>query len=68
MNLPATIGRRAEQILPDLLVELRESGSDCNRIALGELHTGAEYLQIQLVVTANPADLLDDDHVMGDDE
>lgn len=68
MNLPATIGQRAESVLAQLLVELRESGSDSNRIALGDLHSGDEYLQIQLVVTANPAELLDDDHVMGSDE
>lgn len=66
--LTDAIAERAAEALPSLLCELRESGADSNRIALGELHTGDEYLQIQLVVTANQGELLDDDHVMGSDE
>ncbi|MNU11339.1 hypothetical protein D3C72_2591040 [compost metagenome] len=50
-----------------LLTELLATGEQENRIALGELYSGDEYIQVQLVVTSRPADLLDDDSVMGDE-
>lgn len=56
------IAKRA--VLP-LLTELLATGEQENRIALGELYSGDEYIQVQLVVTSRPADLLDDDSVMG---
>ena len=60
------IAKRAERaVLP--LTELLATGEQENRIALGELYSGDEYIQVQLVVTSRPADLLDDDSVMGDE-
>ncbi|WAF68497.1 hypothetical protein NRK98_00045 [Aeromonas dhakensis] len=57
------IARRAEQAVLPLLA----TGEQANRIALGELYSGDGYIQVQLVVTSRPADLLDDDSVMGDE-
>lgn len=68
MNLVSQVSQRAALILPQLLCELRESGAVSNRIALCHLHTGEQYLQIQLVVTASRAELLDDDHVMTEED
>ncbi len=61
------IAKRAEQAMLPLLTELLATGEQENRIALGELYSGDEYIQVQLVVTSRPADLLDDDSVMGDE-
>lgn len=54
--------------LAELPARLRASTAQANRIALGELHSGDQYIQVQLVVTSRPEDLLDDDCVMGDEE
>jgi hypothetical protein len=62
------IAKRAEHAVLPLLAELLASTEQANRIALGELYSGDEYIQVQLVVTSHPADLLDADHVMGDEE
>lgn len=62
------IAKRAERAVLPLLTELLASSEQVNRIALGELYSGDEYIQVQLVVTSRPADLLDDDSVMGDEE
>ena len=62
------IAQRAERAVLPLLTELLASNEQENRIALGELYSGDHYIQVQLVVTSCPADLLDDDSVMGDDE
>lgn len=61
------IAKRAERAVLPLLTELLASTEQTNRIALGELYAGDEYIQVQLVVTSRPADLLDDDSVMGDE-
>ncbi|HDN9016792.1 hypothetical protein GVO02_01590 [Aeromonas caviae] len=61
------IAKRAERAVLPLLTELLASTEQTNRIALGELYSGDEYIQVQLVVTSCPADLLDDDSVMGDE-
>lgn len=45
------IAKRA--VLP-LLTELLATGEQENRIALGELYSGDEYIQVQLVVTSRP--------------
>jgi len=62
------IAQRAERAELPLLTELLASNEQTNRIALGDLYSGDEYIQVQLVVTCRPADLLDDDSVMGDEE
>lgn len=61
------IAARAERAVLPLLAELFASGAEENRIALGELYSGDQYVQVQLVVTSRPAELLDDDSVMGDE-
>ena len=61
------IAKRAERAVLPLLTELLASTEQTSRIALGELYSGDEYIQVQLVVTSCPADLLDDDSVMGDE-
>jgi hypothetical protein len=68
MSLDAIeIARRAEHAVLPLLSELFESGVESNRIGLGALYSGDQYLQVQLVITANPAELLDDDLLMDDE-
>ncbi|OCA63013.1 hypothetical protein A9R10_08225 [Aeromonas piscicola] len=62
------IAKRAERAVLPLLTELLASNEQVNRIALGELYSGDQYIQVQLVVTSCTADLLDDDSVMGDEE
>lgn len=61
------IAQRAEQVVLPLLTELLASGEQENRIALGELYSGDQYIQVQLIVTSKQEDLLDDDSVMGDE-
>lgn len=61
------IAQRAELTLLPLLTELLASGEQENRIALGALYSGGQYIQVQLIVTSRPEDLLDDDSVMGDE-
>lgn len=61
------IAQRAELTLLLLLTELLASGEQENRIALGALYSGGQYIQVQLIVTSRPEDLLDDDSVMGDE-
>jgi hypothetical protein len=68
MNIDAIhIAQRAELTLLPLLTELLASGEQENRIALGALYSGDQYIQVQLIVTSRPEDLLDDDSVMGDE-
>ncbi|ARW81557.1 hypothetical protein [Aeromonas salmonicida] len=61
------IAQRAEQVVLPLLTELLASGEQENRIDLGELYSGDQYIQVQLIVTSKQEDLLDDDSVMGDE-
>jgi hypothetical protein len=61
------IAKRAEQAVLPLLTELLASNEEENRIALGELYSGDQYIQVQLVVTSKQEDLMDDDSVMGDE-
>ncbi|MGL5070158.1 MAG: hypothetical protein ACRC61_02705 [Aeromonas salmonicida] len=61
------IAQRAELALLPLLTELLISGEQENRIALGELYSGDQYIQVQLIVTSKQEELLDDDSVMGDE-
>lgn len=62
------IAKRAERAVLPLLTELLASNELVNRIALGELYSGDQYIQVQLVVTSKQEDLMDDDSVMGDEE
>ena len=59
------IAQRAERAVLPLLTELLAPGEQENRIALGELYAGDEYIQVQLVAPAAPRSALDDDSVMG---
>ena len=61
------IAKRAERAVLPLLIELLASNEQVNRIALGELYSGDQYIQVQLVVTSKQEDLMDDDSVMGDE-
>ena len=56
-----------QEVIEDLLAEMFAARAEDNRIALGALYSGDEYIQVQLVVTSKPADLLDDDLVMEDE-
>ncbi len=62
------IAKRAELVIHSLLEGLFEAEAQDNSICLGELTSGRELLQVQLIVTRNPADFFDADYVMGDDE
>jgi hypothetical protein len=62
------IASRAPKVIEGLLAELFAASAENNRIALGELYSGDQYIQVQLIVTSKPADLMDDDSVMGDEE
>ncbi len=44
------------------------ANAEDNRIALGGIYSGQQYIQLQLVATCNPAALLDDDSGQDDDE
>lgn len=61
------IANQAPKVIEGLLAEMFAACAEDNRIALGALYSGNEYIQVQLVVTSKPADLLDDDLVMGDE-
>ena len=61
------IANQAPKVIEGLLAEMFAARAEDNRIALGALYSGDEYIQVQLVVTSRPADLLDDDSVMGDE-
>lgn len=61
------IASQAPKVIEGLLAEMFASRAEDNRIALGELYSGDEYIQVQLVVTSKHADLLNDDLVMGDE-
>ena len=61
------IASQAPKVIEGLLAEMFAAHAEDNRIALGELYSGDEYIQVQLVVTSKHADLLDDDLVMGDE-
>jgi hypothetical protein len=67
MSDAVKIASLAPKVIEGLLAEMFAAHAEDNRIALGELYSGDEYIQVQLVVTSKPADLLDDDLVMGDE-
>lgn len=55
------IARQAPKLIEGLLADMFAAKADDNRICLGGVYAGQQYIQIQLVATSNPAALLDDD-------
>ena len=62
------IARQAPKLIEGLLADMFAANAEDNRIALGGIYSGQQYIQIQLVATCNPAALLDDDSGEDDDE
>lgn len=62
------IARQAPKFVEGLLADMFAANAEDNRIALGGIYAGPQYIQIQLAVTCNPATLLDDDSDEDDDE
>lgn len=62
------IAQRAPLVIQSLLEGLFEASATNNAICLGELSSGREMIQIQLIVTRDPAEFFDADYVMEDDE
>lgn len=62
------IARQAPKHIEGLLADMFAANAEDNRIALGGVYSGQQYIQIQLVATCNPAALLDDDNGEDDDE
>ncbi|MNG74191.1 hypothetical protein D3C79_326650 [compost metagenome] len=62
------IARQAPKLVEGLLADMFAASAEDNRIALGGVYSGQQYIQIQLVATCNPAALLDDDSGEDDDE
>jgi len=62
------IVRQAPKLIEGLLADMFAANAEDNRIALGGVYSGQQYIQIQLVATCNPAALLDDDSGEDDDE
>lgn len=62
------VANRAPLIINSLLQEMFEANEQNTSICLGELSSGREMIQVQLVVTRNPAEFFDADSVMEDDQ
>lgn len=62
------IARQAPKLVEGLLADMFAANAEENRIALGGIYSGQQYIQLQLVATCNPAALLDDDSSEDDDE
>lgn len=62
------IARQAPKLVEGLLADMFAANAEDNRIALGGVYSGQQYIQIQLIATCNPAALLDDDSGEDDDE
>lgn len=62
------IARQAPKLVEGLLADMFAANAEDNRIALGGIYSGQQYIQLQLVATCNPAALLDDDSGVDDDE
>lgn len=54
------IAKEAPKHIEGLLADMFAANADDNRVCLGGVYSGQQYIQIQLVVTSNPAALLDD--------
>ncbi|WP_447825384.1 hypothetical protein [Aeromonas salmonicida] len=62
------IARQAPKVVEGLLADMFAANAEDNRIALGGVYSGQQYIQLQLVATSNPIDLLDDDSDEDDEE
>ena len=54
------IAKEAPKYVVGLLTEMFAANAEDNRVCLGGVHSGQQYIQIQLVVTSNPAALMDE--------
>ena len=54
------IARQAPKYIEELLADMFAARAEDNRVCLGGVYSGQQYIQIQLVVTCDPAALLDD--------
>lgn len=61
------IAKEAPKYVEGLLAEMFAANAEDNRICLGGVYSGQQYIQIQLVVTSNPAEWMDDDSMMEDE-
>ncbi|MND72634.1 hypothetical protein D3C80_641890 [compost metagenome] len=55
------IARQAPKLIEGLLADMFAANAEDNRVCLGGVYSGQQYIQIQLVATSDPAALLDDD-------
>ncbi|QTL95555.1 hypothetical protein [Aeromonas jandaei] len=62
------IASQAPKLVEGLLADMFAANAEDNRIALGGVYSGQQYIQLQLVATSNPADQLDDDGDEDDEE
>lgn len=62
------VAKRATSIIESLLEGMFDCNESNNAICLGELSSGIETIQVQLIVTRNPAEFFDADNVMEGDE
>lgn len=60
------IAREAPKHIEGLLADMFAANAEDNRLCLGGVYAGQQYIQIQLVVTCNPAALLDEDYIDDD--
>ncbi|MNQ70463.1 hypothetical protein D3C85_851030 [compost metagenome] len=60
------IAKEAPKHIEGLLADMFAANAEDNRVCLGGVYSGLQYIQIQLVVTSNPATLMDEDYVDDD--
>lgn len=60
------IARQAPALIEGLLADMFAANAEDNRVCMGGVYAGQQYIQIQLVATCDPAALLDDNS--GDDD
>ena len=60
------IAKEAPKYVEGLLADMFAANAEDNRVCLGRVYAGQQYIQIQLVATSNPAALMDD--ADGEDE
>jgi len=54
------VAQTATEYIEDLIAEMYAGDHDNNHLLLGTLHSGGEPLQIQLAVTRNSEEFLDE--------
>lgn len=62
------IARQAPKYIEELLADMFAAKAEDNRVCLGGVYSGQQYIQIQLVATCDPAALLDDGSEEDDEE